>query len=236
MELSNHGTSVYHRFRGHVERDSDGHLTILAGSKVPSSQSLNVDISGHVVDQHRRIPLSVEGLALYETGDRSSDAVRGILVSSESESPFESFFAETILSQTDLLDANPTHPIAGTDREVIEVLTNLFDRELRNIVPNDAWEATGRAYFVSRVEHFVSRNMALELILPAFPCKSSNGSKVASRSPDRGEELALRRLHRFVQKVEEAYRPGARLWIVSDGHVFSDCSKCTPPVFVVASC
>ena len=70
----------------------------------------------------------------------------------------------------------------------------------------------------------MSRNLRLELCLPAFPCKSSNLRKVLGVVPDKGEELALRRLHEFVRLVKEIYDPGARVLIVSDGHVFSDCS------------
>ena len=38
-----------------------------------------------------------------------------------------------------------------------------------------------------------------------------------------GEEIALERLHSFIEAVDGIYEPGGRLWIISDGHVFSDC-------------
>lgn len=37
--------------------------------------------------------------------------------------------------------------------------------------------------------------------------------------------IALTTLHNFVRSVEDIYKPGAEVLIVSDGHVFSDCSK-----------
>lgn len=60
-------------------------------------------------------------------------------------------------------------------------------------------------------------------MLPAFPCKSSNFDKVGGLVPDKGEELALRRLIKATQDAAKIYPPGMKVWIVSDGHVFSDC-------------
>src|SRR6185436_17323058 len=50
-----------------------------------------------------------------------------------------------------------------------------------------------------------------------------NLGKVSGANPDAGEALALRTLESFVKAVREIYGPGARLWVISDGHVFSDC-------------
>ena len=41
--------------------------------------------------------------------------------------------------------------------------------------------------------------------------------------PDKGEELALSRLIQFADSIAKIYPPGIIIWIVSDGHVFSDC-------------
>ncbi|OJJ46527.1 hypothetical protein ASPZODRAFT_40116, partial [Penicilliopsis zonata CBS 506.65] len=81
----------------------------------------------------------------------------------------------------------------------------------------------GREYLLARVLFFTSRNLPLEMCLPAFPCKSSNPEKVTGTMPDRGEELALRRLHQVLRQIKEVYPPGAFICIISDGHVFSDC-------------
>ncbi|OOG00290.1 hypothetical protein ASPCADRAFT_202171 [Aspergillus carbonarius ITEM 5010] len=70
---------------------------------------------------------------------------------------------------------------------------------------------------------FTARHLPILMCLPAFPCKSSNADKVGCFTPDRGEELALRRLHQVLSQMQGIYEPGASICIISDGHVFSDC-------------
>ncbi|KAE8381570.1 Pyoverdine/dityrosine biosynthesis protein-domain-containing protein [Aspergillus bertholletiae] len=123
-------------------------------------------------------------------------------------------------SDTDSTPQGLTEPVVDL---TVEQIVNLFDKELRYSVQNDQWESHGRAYFEAKVRFFVCQNSTLQLCLPAFPCKSSNLEKVMGVLPDRGEEIALRRLHTFTHKIEQIYPPGARVLIISDGHVFSDC-------------
>ncbi|KAE8353793.1 Pyoverdine/dityrosine biosynthesis protein-domain-containing protein [Aspergillus coremiiformis] len=118
--------------------------------------------------------------------------------------------------------ALPTRAQTPTD-SIVEQIVTLFDKELRYRVENDQWETHGRAYFAAKVGFFVNHNLTLQLCLPAFPCKSSNPEKVMGVLPDRSEEIALRRLHAFSQQIEQIYPPGAKISIISDGHVFSDC-------------
>ncbi|OGM47512.1 putative spore wall maturation protein DIT1 [Aspergillus bombycis] len=135
----------------------------------------------------------------------------------------DQLFAELIL---DRIDITATTLPAVTEPSVdltIEQIVNLFDKELRYCVQNDQWEAQGRSYFAEKVRFFVRHSSTLQLCLPAFPCKSSNLDKVIGVLPDRGEEIALRRLHAFAHQVEQIYPPGAKILIISDGHVFSDC-------------
>jgi pyoverdine/dityrosine biosynthesis protein Dit1 len=40
--------------------------------------------------------------------------------------------------------------------------------------------------------------------------------------PDKGEELAIETLIDFIKAINEIYEPGALLYLVSDGRVFSD--------------
>ena len=82
----------------------------------------------------------------------------------------------------------------------------------------------GREFFVNTVFGFVSRGVPVECCLPAFPCKSPNPTKVGGTRPDRAEGIALRVLRNFLNEVKKVYEPGAKLLIISDGHVFSDCS------------
>ncbi|KAI5968302.1 DIT1 [Candida margitis] len=104
-----------------------------------------------------------------------------------------------------------------------DTVTNTFAEKLKHTVERDMWDAIGREKFKKNVEFFTSRGQPLEAVLPAFPCKSSNYEKVSGDLPDKGEELALRRLIFFADEVQKIYPPGIIIWIVSDGHVFSDC-------------
>jgi pyoverdine/dityrosine biosynthesis protein Dit1 len=107
---------------------------------------------------------------------------------------------------------------------VVDQITSLFDERLRSVAPEgDKWHLEGRKFFLGKIEFFVLGGATIEICLPAFPCKSSNFDKVASRSPDGAEYESLVCLFRFCNEVRQLYRPGCRITIVSDGHVFSDC-------------
>lgn len=107
--------------------------------------------------------------------------------------------------------------------EFSDLVTDTFAEKLKHTVEHDMWDEIGREHFRSSVEFFTSRGQPLEAVLPAFPCKSSNYEKVSGDLPDKGEELALQRLLHFAEEVHKIYPPGIIIWIVSDGHVFSDC-------------
>lgn len=72
------------------------------------------------------------------------------------------------------------------------------------------------------VRSAVESGRPVVLVLPGFPCKSPNPSKVLGELPDRAEELALDFLDGLCRRVGEVYAPGARVVICSDGRVFSD--------------
>jgi len=78
------------------------------------------------------------------------------------------------------------------------------------------------ALHLPRVQHFVELGQPVQLVLPAFPAKSPNLSKVLGSRPDTAERLALRQLQTVCEEIGEIYTPGAQLTICSDGHVFSD--------------
>jgi pyoverdine/dityrosine biosynthesis protein Dit1/AcrR family transcriptional regulator len=73
-----------------------------------------------------------------------------------------------------------------------------------------------------KVRRFVAGNEPVHLLLPAFPAKSPNTSKVLGRLPDMAEELALEFLEGVCREIREFYAPGARVTVCSDGRVFSD--------------
>ena len=68
----------------------------------------------------------------------------------------------------------------------------------------------------------VSKNEQLNIILPAFPAKSSNRDKTLGHLPDMGEVIALRYLNDLCRKIKDVYMPGARVIVCSDGRVFND--------------
>jgi hypothetical protein len=105
-----------------------------------------------------------------------------------------------------------------------ESITSLFATTLRNVPSNDEWNV-GIDTFRRRVANFVLRNERIHMALPAFPCKSPSPRKVGNDGPDMAELIALRTLHKFTEAVKAIYEPGVTIWIVSDGHVFSDCSE-----------
>ncbi|MGW1838306.1 L-tyrosine/L-tryptophan isonitrile synthase family protein [Streptomyces sp. BBFR2] len=72
------------------------------------------------------------------------------------------------------------------------------------------------------MEYFIGRDEPIHFVVPAFPAKSPNRSKVLGALPDLGEHLALGFLQSLCDYVGHFYRPGARVTICSDGHVFGD--------------
>ncbi|CAH6722115.1 spore wall maturation protein Dit1p [[Candida] jaroonii] len=103
------------------------------------------------------------------------------------------------------------------------LIVEIFEKMLKNTSTHDQWQNGGKDFLMERVEYFTQRNLKVECVLPAFPCKSSNMKKVHGWLPDKGEEMALRKICDFVTAVRKIYIPGIVVWIVSDGHVFSDC-------------
>lgn len=137
------------------------------------------------------------------------------------ENDFDKWFESLVLCEA-RLEFTQYIPVAN-DHGRAEMITQIFDDELRNVTDDDMWNKVGRQYFWDRVYFFTSRHLQIQACLPAFPCKSSNTLKVAGGAPDKGEELALRRLISVARQIKSVYTPGIKFWIVSDGHVFSDC-------------
>ncbi|GAB1317005.1 Pyoverdine/dityrosine biosynthesis protein [Madurella fahalii] len=169
-------------------------------------------------------------LAVYERSEEIDTGIVSGLVLRQPHSVgvelFDDVFAYLLLQDIKLFTSAPQDQGQDSDselKETTEKIVDLFDEWLRYASDNDKWHIQGREYFFGRVYEFVRRQARLEFCLPAFPCKSSNPDKVFGVMPDRGEQLALEHLHAFLEAVGDVYKPGAKLWIVSDGHVFSDC-------------
>lgn len=160
-------------------------------------------------------------LTSFET-QRKDGTFAGVIAENHDYSlEFEKWFIELVV-KTNYVDYPP---ISQDDFTIYsDLIADKFVEELKNTTESDKWHLGGETYFKEVVSFFTSRWMPIEAVLPAFPCKSSNLSKVASALPDMGEILALKRLISFANSIKQVYPPGLKIWIVSDGHVFSDCS------------
>ncbi|KAF2134818.1 hypothetical protein P153DRAFT_352752 [Dothidotthia symphoricarpi CBS 119687] len=114
-------------------------------------------------------------------------------------------------------------PWAIKERDICNTIAEIFERKLKNLSKDDQWEVCGRQSFLNRVYGYVEKNLPIQLALPAFPCKSPNPNKVGGIMPDLAEHIAMDVLHDFVKEVNAVYEPGATMWVINDGHVFSDC-------------
>ncbi|KAI1414998.1 Pyoverdine/dityrosine biosynthesis protein-domain-containing protein [Hypoxylon sp. FL1857] len=241
MEFPHGGESTYYRYEASFARDHYGDLLYCTGPGAAQIRDhwdctkTSLDTQNHKSKEkgefyHVELEDELSGLELYELRKADNVFFTGIILMkpnnpTDASRAFEKFFNGLILRQANLA-ANFTGdrpPPAGKYESDTENIVSLFDKYLRYRGQGDKWIECGRAYFTERVRHFTSQGAKIELCLPAFPCKSSNTNKVTGKDPDRGELLALERLHGFVEAVEKIYDAGAKLWIISDGHVFSDC-------------
>lgn len=68
----------------------------------------------------------------------------------------------------------------------------------------------------------IERRQPVTFVLPAFPGKSPNPSKVLGVLPDMAERRALELLQQVCERVGRISTTGARIILASDGRVFSD--------------
>ncbi|KAK3296576.1 Pyoverdine/dityrosine biosynthesis protein-domain-containing protein [Chaetomium fimeti] len=220
MEFSNEGQSFYHRFQGSFIQGRDGRLVHSTG---PRQQWVHANWEAIQSGSQSFQNSDVKIYHNCQAAQRNNTAVMvNNRLPQSNDMAFEEFFVQLILDQADLCIRSGALRTTESDL-VTEQIVDLFDSYLRYQGKGDRWALGGRTYFAERIRHFTDQNAPVELCLPAFPCKSSNGDKVTGPDPDRGEELALERLHGFVEAVERVYQPGAKMWVISDGHVFSDC-------------
>lgn len=187
--------------------------------------NLNDNIQEFIVEKQLANPFTNDmdvSIKVSEYQRDDEQQIRGCIATIENENEFNDWFIYHILDQCRI--GNNEIPI-NVDPNIAyeELFADFFAANLKNTIVDDEWEKCGRKYFIDRVKYFTDRYLKIECILPAFPCKSSNWDKVYGMIPDKGEELALRRLIQATKDVVEVYPPGMKIWIVSDGHVFSDC-------------
>lgn len=68
----------------------------------------------------------------------------------------------------------------------------------------------------------VRRRVPVHFVILGFPAKSPNRRKVLGTLPDLAERVALEFLQVMCDQIAYFHRPGARITICSDGHVFND--------------
>ncbi|KAL4746654.1 hypothetical protein BDW72DRAFT_210254 [Aspergillus terricola var. indicus] len=244
----NLGTSVYHHVAAIYQRDSTGNLLGADGRYANQIRSLWGEIYQTILDKEPSevselpsgrfistteitLPLTLsEGqtILIHELQEVKTSTIRGLLTFTPSPSLSPDLFAWArtyLLLNSRLLTTSPSNTESKDPAHLglAEQITTLFETTLKNTSQDDRWHLTGREYFIDRVYLFIKDNKKIQFCLPAFPCKSSNPDKVSGVVPDAAEYLALEHLNDFVQRVGAIYEPGATLWVISDGHVFSDC-------------
>lgn len=104
-------------------------------------------------------------------------------------------------------------------------IVNILEEKLlsiRSSSETDLYEKLGRNELIKQIQQFIQINQPIELLLPAFPCKSPNLNKVSGKLPDAGEIYALEYLNNICREISCLYEPGCHLRIWSDGRVFGD--------------
>ena len=82
--------------------------------------------------------------------------------------------------------------------------------------------ADSRNRFLGHIAARVAKEQPIQMCLPAFPFKSPNTvTKVLGRLPDKAEEFALAHLRGMCVSIQDIYKPGAKLTIISDGLVYN---------------
>ncbi|MBC6611443.1 L-tyrosine/L-tryptophan isonitrile synthase family protein [Hymenobacter sp. BT507] len=131
-----------------------------------------------------------------------------------------------LLGQISPVLAQFTHVAPAVDFEVARRVAKLVLRHRKTLRTGPDDPATvdeqSIALQLPKLQYYISQNLPIHLILPAFPAKSPNPHKVLGKLPDLGEEIALTFLQSLCDDIRQVYAPGARLSICADGRVFAD--------------
>lgn len=183
------------------------------------------EVSGKHVSNFTGLSPQIDVLVI-ELVKKGETQTRGLVCTIEKDntgiSEFSEWFMYHLLEVSKMEYFQPTKEILPNSyhRDVAKY----FNHHLKNHVLHDLWDAEGQHAFMEKLKYFTERMLPIQAILPAFPCKSTNLQKVSGVKPDLGEALALKTLINFCRDIKKhCYTPGFKIWIVSDGHVFSDC-------------
>lgn len=117
--------------------------------------------------------------------------------------------------------------VAEVSQRVLEILHRYRrGNSFADVGDNRTIDGGSRARRLStleaKIERFITCGQRVHFVIPAFPAKSPNRTKVLGELPDLGERISLGFLQSICDYVGHFYRPGAYLTICSDGHVFGD--------------
>ncbi|MCO6429502.1 MAG: isocyanide synthase family protein [Deltaproteobacteria bacterium] len=104
----------------------------------------------------------------------------------------------------------------------VETILSIIDANRRTErCASECWAQ--KEHWRHKIENLVDLGEPIELVMPAFPCKSPNReTKVLGTLPDAGEALALQNLSSMAEAIHAVSPGGARVVLVADGYVFGD--------------
>jgi pyoverdine/dityrosine biosynthesis protein Dit1/AcrR family transcriptional regulator len=151
-------------------------------------------------------------------------AVISALDNPNDASSFDAFrpFATQITNWIKESLSDPDPSVQRIDREILKVVFNLRKVSDSPSHGDDEVCATCIDLHESKIRYFTSQNQPIHFVLPAFPAKSPNTTKVLGSLPDLGEEIALVTLENLCKEIQSIYAPGAHVTICSDGRIFSE--------------
>lgn len=116
------------------------------------------------------------------------------------------------------------HEVTIKDKLAKEILKTIFQfrRSSHSHSTCNLTCPSCQAPHLPKIVSAIGAAQPITFVLPAFPGKSPNLSKVLGPLPDMAERLALQFLKQVCDQIKEIYAPGARIILCSDGRVFSD--------------
>ncbi|EFR04287.1 hypothetical protein MGYG_07296 [Nannizzia gypsea CBS 118893] len=149
--------------------------------------------------------------------------VKTVSISDEKVQPEIVAVQEPVSEPDQPVDA-PNDEEDDVHRQTAERILAVLEQYLLPKAPDahDGW-AQGAPKFITVIRKFVKDGKAVQMCLPAFPWKSANTAyRVLGKLPDKGEEVALKRLNAICEDIGNIYKPGAKMLIVTAGLVYND--------------
>jgi hypothetical protein len=101
-----------------------------------------------------------------------------------------------------------------------KILNIIYRYRLTKALGIHAKQNEGTRKFFTVIYNFVKVGKTVRMCFMAFPFKSANKTvKVMGSLPDKAEEISLDRLNTLCAAIDDLYKPGAKLLIISDGLV-----------------